>query len=247
MTRETFTEQFGPIVRMCKTIDHDPNMQRCASNSDEAVMSMNRVCCTDDKDCEANGGVPTKCTGDCADAFLPYFEKCGPLMMTQSNDVSSLGKFYETCTASHGNMFVRDSKLCSANDGTVPWVAIEFREGCSVFVKYVDKATGQATPDFVRLVSAGSPPVSAEQLLATSKEVCKKNRMVKSFAEDFSGIMTLSNIDFEDEVILTVNHPATGNTDVVATMSGQNRDAVEKQWRRAYNVRTFNPELCGGH
>ena len=60
-------------------------------------------------------------------------------------------------------------------------------------------------------------------------------------------VSSITNATPCTRMFVCFRNPATGNTDVVATMSGQNRDAVEKQWRRAYNVRTFNPELCGGH
>ena len=247
MTKTQFTEQFGPIVQMCRTVRSDPQMERCASTSNEAVSTMNRVCCGEDnKDCSGNNGVPTHCTGDCAAAFLPYFETCGPMLMAH-DESSSLAEFYSVCTSS-GSGARHDPKLCSDNSGNSPWVAIDFRSGCSVWVKYIDAKT-QETSDFVRLVSVGSPPISVAQLLDVAKDVCGKTDMVKRFAEDPSGIMALSDIPGGlDTVALTVNHPTAGNIDVTATNSGANRDAVHKQWKSLYSVRlpfcAFAPEIC---
>ena len=241
MTSSQFTEQFGPIVQMCRTVNEDPQLERCASTMAEAAATLQRVCCDDDADCAANGGVPTTCTGDCADAFIPFFETCGPTLL-QGDDASSLSTLYSVCTDS-GSGELQDPKLCSDNSGNSPWVAIEFRSGCSVWVKYIDSKT-HTTSDFVRLVGVGKPMVATAQLLDVSKDVCGKLNMVKRFAEDFSGIMALSDMTEGDTVALTINNPTTGNTVVHATMSGANRDAAKKQWQGSYSVNTFNPDQC---
>jgi hypothetical protein len=241
MTSSQFTEQFGPIVQMCNTVNSDPQLERCASTSQEAVATMQRVCCDDDADCAANNGVPTRCTGDCADAFIPYFETCGPQLMIH-DDSSALAAFYSVCTDS-GSGDMQDPKLCHDNSGNSPWVAAEFRSGCSVWVKYIDSKTHE-TSDFVRLVGVGDPMVSTAQLLDVSKDICGKLNMVKRFAEDFSGILALSGLDEGKTVPLTVNEPATGNRVVHATNSGANRDAVKTQWQAAYDANVFNPDRC---
>ena len=241
MTSSQFTEQFGPIVQMCHTINEDPQLERCASNMQEAAATLQRVCCDDDADCAANGGTPTTCTGDCADAFIPFFETCGPTLL-QGDDASSLSTLYTVCTDS-GSGQLHDPKLCSDNSGNSPWVAAEFRSGCSVWVKYIDAKT-HTTSDFVRLVGVGKPMIATAQLLDVAKDVCGKLNMVKRFAEDFSGIMALSDMTERNTVALTINNPATGNTVVHATMSGANRDAVKGQWKGSYDVNQFNPDQC---
>jgi hypothetical protein len=241
MTTSQFTEQFGPIVQMCNTVNSDPQLERCASTSAEAMQTMQRVCCTDASECDANNGVPTRCTGDCADAFIPYFETCGPQLLAH-DDSSALASFYSVCTDS-GSGDMQDPKLCSVNSGNSPWVAAEFRSGCSVWVKYIDSKTHE-TSEFVRLVGVGKPMVSTAQLLDVSKDVCGKLNMVKRFAEDFSGLLALSGIAEGDTVVLTVNDPATGNKQVHATNSGANRDAVKAQWQGSYDANVFNPDRC---
>ena len=138
---------------------------------------------------------------------------------------------------------MQDPKLCSVNSGNSPWVAAEFRSGCSVWVKYIDSKTHE-TSEFVRLVGVGNPMVSTAQLLDVSKDVCGKLNMVKRFAEDFSGLLALSGIAEGDTVVLTVNDPATGNKQVRATNSGANRDAVKAQWQGSYDANVFNPDRC---
>jgi hypothetical protein len=245
MTKSQFKEMFGPITQMCKTVTSDPTMRRCASESDEAVMTMQRVCCTDDKNCAANGGIPTKCTGDCADAFLPYFETCGGLMLTQKNDPTSLSKFYQVCTSSHASVFDKhDPKLCHANSGNSPWTAIEYRANCEVWVKYVDAHTNKESAAFVRLVSVGTPPIAIQQILNTAKTVCKKNHMVQSVATEMSGLMALEDIVEKGKMMIEVFDNTKGNTMVQVTNNGKNRDKVRKQWKKSYNPNTFNPDHC---
>lgn len=241
MTSSQFTEQFGPIVQMCNTVNSDPQLERCASTSAEAMSTMQRVCCSDNAECDANNGVPTRCTGDCADAFIPYFETCGPQLLAH-DDSSALAAFYSVCTDS-GSGDIQDPKLCSDNSGNSPWVAAEFRSGCSVWVKYIDSKTHE-TSDFVRLVGVGNPMVSTAQLLDVAKDVCGKLNMVKRFAEDFSGLLALSNMHEGKTVQLTINDPAAGNQVVHATNSGANRDAVKAQWTGSYDANVFNPDRC---
>ena len=68
--------------------------------------------------------------------------------------------------------------------------------------------------------------------------------MVKRFAEDFSGLLALSDMEEGETVALTINDPATGNQVVHATNSGANRDAVKAQWKGSYDANVFNPDRC---
>jgi hypothetical protein len=54
-------------------------------------LALNCICCTDVTQCDANNGAPTKCTGECADIFLPFFQTCGPMLMSDAAESSSLG------------------------------------------------------------------------------------------------------------------------------------------------------------
>jgi hypothetical protein len=78
-------------------------------------MLSQEICCTNNTQCAANNGSPTKCTEACASAFFPFFSECGALFLVgekTTGQPSSLGRFYHTCTASNRDA---DKKLCTAN------------------------------------------------------------------------------------------------------------------------------------
>lgn len=136
-------------------------------------------------------------------------------------------QFYNTC-AGAGDGSLQDPALCSANSGNAPWVAIEFRPDCSIWVKYVDAASKTATDDFVRLVgvAAGDVHVSADQLMEVAKSICGPAAAARRFAEDFSGILALANVDETPKMTLMVNHPTHGNANVRVTNNGDNRAMI---------------------
>merc|ERR1712159_236850 len=119
MTGAQWQEHFGPIKAMCDSLESDPEMSQCMRNADEAATAMTNVCCSNGEDCAANGGAPSQCSGECADLFLPFFETCGPMLMMDSSQTTSLGAFYETCTAS-GVKGLQDPALCRDNNGKSP-------------------------------------------------------------------------------------------------------------------------------
>ena len=242
-SKADWIKHFGPIVSMCKSLRADPSLSRCTNQMEEATDTLNKVCCTKNTHCAANHGHPSKCTGSCADTFLPFFQECGAVFLKERGQTSSLGQFYHTCTASHHEIAGPDPKICAANAGNAPWVDIEFRTGCGVWIKYVDAKTKAVSKDFERLVSVGGQ--SVDQLLDVAKTVCGKNKMINRMAEDFSGILALADIDEKGSTLaITVNHPAIGNAEVEVTNTPANRRAVKAVWRKKFNVNVFNPEHC---
>jgi hypothetical protein len=189
MTKTQWQEQFGPINSLCKTVRDDPTMARCSRNAQTAAAAMQNVCCTGKDEC-ADGAPPSHCTGACADAFLPFFETCGTLLVEHDSE-SSLADFYNTCSSQGTGIDGTDDTLCHDNNGNSPWVDISFEASCSVWVKYVDAKT-KKTSELVRLVSVAG--VSVIDLLETSRHVCGADKMTKRFSEDFSGIMSLASI-----------------------------------------------------
>merc|ERR1712195_76385 len=142
-----------------------------------------------------------------------------------------------------------DPKLCHANNGNSPFVAIEFRDHCSVWVQYVlaDDKSKKVSP-MMRLVGVGlDGGITTDTLLDNAKTICGKTDMVKRLAEDFSGILALSKVDEnkDNTLTITVNDPIAGNTEVEVTNNPQNRAKAAKEWKKKYNVNTFNPEKCG--
>ena len=250
MTSTQWQTHFGPIVAMCHTLQNDPELSLCSSQAQQATDTLQRVCCTDSTQCDANNGSPTKCNGECADVFLPFFESCGPMLMGDLASASSLGSFYSTCSAT-GNGNLDDPQLCLANNGNSPWTAISFRSGCSVWIKYVDSTTGVESADFVRLVSVGrrlDGIVSTAELLDVSKSVCGKLKMVRRMAQDFSGILALADVpERSGTLTITVNHPTTGNQVVTVTNNAANRATlVASGWENDFDVNIFSPETCPG-
>ena len=248
MSKGQWQEHFGPIVSMCKSFQKDRSLSRCARMSTEATETLTKVCCTKATQCKANHGAPTKCTGRCADVFLPFFETCGSILLNGQSDNSVLGRLYKTCTATGKGKF-DDPKLCHANNGNSPFVAIEFRDHCSVWVQYVlaDDKSKKVSP-MMRLVGVGlDGGITTDTLLDNAKTICGKTDMVKRLAEDFSGILALSKVDEnkDNTLTITVNDPIAGNTEVEVTNNPQNRAKVAKEWKKKYNVNTFNPEKCG--
>lgn len=161
------------------------------------------------------------------------------------NEQSPIGRFYQTCTAKHHELGQQDKRQCYAHAGRTPFVDIEFRTGCAVYIKYVD-AKSHTTSNFVRLVAVGHQ--SIDQLLDVAKTVCGKPKMIDRVAEDFAGILNLANVDVEGNTLkITINHPATGNKEVKVTNTGANRKAVKTVWRKKFDVNVFNPEHCPAH
>lgn len=164
--------------------------------------------------------------------------------MENRHDRSALGKFYHTCTAQHGEELESNNrKLCVANNGNAPFTAIEFRANCQVWIKYVDAKTKGAHKDFVQMVAVEH--LSIAQLLDVAKSICGKPDMIKRMAVDFSGILALAGVDEKgDTLTITINHPTTGNTDVVVINNGRNKRAVTQQWKSHFNVNVFSPDKC---
>lgn len=246
MGKHQWTTHFGPIVAMCNSVRKDPSLSRCTSQLEEATNEMNRVCCTKHTGCAGNNGAPTKCTGKCADTFVPFFQECGAIFLKEQhnrhNERSSIGRFYHTCTANkHNDLGAPNRKLCVANSGKTPWVDIEFRANCAVFIKYIDAKTKKPS-EFVRLVAVGQQ--SVDQLLDVAKTVCGKAKMINRFAEDFAGILVLADIPVKGKKLkITINHPATGNSEVEVMNEVENRHTI-KGWEKKFDVNVFNPEHC---
>ena len=242
MSKAQWKTHFGPIVSMCKSFHSDPTLNHCARRVEESTVVLNKLCCTDKTQCQANGGTPTKCSGACADAFLPFFAECGAVLAGKG-EKSSLGKFYRVCTASNAQIGP-DKKLCHANSGNAPFVEISFRRGCEIWIKYVDAKTKAESPDFVQLVSVGR--ISIDQIQEVARSVCGKLTMIQRLAEDFSGLLALNDIDEKGDTLkITVNHPATGNTEVEVTNTPTNKAAVKASgWKQSFNVNVFSPEHC---
>jgi hypothetical protein len=241
MSAAQWQANFGPIVTMCQTYNADPELHQCVGQMQEATSTLNRVCCHG-HDCENNHGAPSRCTGQCANIFLPYFESCGALLLTSHETATALGRFYRTCTASHHSQDTQDPRLCRANNGHSLWTAIEFRSGCQLWIKYIDAQTHQEIPDFMLLNAVAG--VAVPEFLDNARTVCGKLDMVRRLAVDFSGILAISGVPEHNTMTLTVNHPASGNVDVQATNNAANTRQVQKQWRAAYSTQDFNPDNC---
>lgn len=247
VTKAQWISHFGPIVTMCKSFREEPSLERCARQMEQATNELNAICCTNNTHCASNHGSPTKCIGACADAFLPFFEECGAVFLRADKSApSALGRFYHTCTANGKQDAFQNPKLCVANNGNAPFWAIEFRKGCSVWIKYINAQTHSAEAEFVQLVAVGV--VSIDELLQLAKTVCGKLTMVQRIAEDFSGILALAGIDEKgDKLTITVNHPTTGNTQVEVTNTAANKRTVKAGWKSSFDVNVFNPEHCPAH
>lgn len=239
MTSASWQERFGPIVTMCQTFQADPELSQCVNNAQTATDTLQRVCCSDGS-CDANGGVPTHCTGACADVFLPYFEACGPILMGDDS-ASTLGSFYQVCTAT-GSGELNDPHLCTDNNGKSPWTAIEFRNQCQIWIKYVPVGQSAAIADFVQLIAVEG--VNVAELQDNARTVCGTLHMVERLAEDFSGIMAISGIPEHNHLSLTINHPSTGNEVVQVKNNQHNRQQVRNSWEDSYDVNVFSPDNC---
>jgi hypothetical protein len=70
--------------------------------------------------------------------------------------------------------------------------------------------------------------------------------MVKRIAEDFSGLLALSNVNEKGSKLnITVNHPQLGNVQVEVTNSPDNLKAVKKSgWKVDYDSKVFSPDRC---
>lgn len=177
MTQAQFKTHFGPIVSMCKSFQADHDQHACASRMQEATVTLTSLCCTDETQCRANDGSPTECSGACADAFVPFFAECGTLL-AKVTGTSALGRFYQTCTANSKSQIGPDKKLCVANDHNAPFTAIQFRQGCEIWIKYVDTKTKTESSSYLQLVSVGKgydaalgfePMISIKQIMLVAK------------------------------------------------------------------------------
>lgn len=177
MTTTQWKTHFGPIVAMCKSFRGDHDQEECARRMQEATTTLNNLCCNDKTQCRANDGAPTKCSGACADAFLPFFAECGSVL-AKATGGSALGRFYKTCTADSHQQIGPDKKLCVANDQSAPFTAIQFRQGCEIWIKFVDTKTKTESTSYLQLVSVGKgfdanlgyePLISITQFMVVAK------------------------------------------------------------------------------
>lgn len=59
---------------------------------------VNTKCCDDGVSC--SGGVPSKCDAKCALTYVPFFDRCSPILATQvaTSDMRSYQRLYDTCS-----------------------------------------------------------------------------------------------------------------------------------------------------
>merc|ERR1711924_84436 len=86
------------VVQMCQMKAEE---SQCASAKAAMTRMFTSNCCGANGMCESAGGIPTHCSAQCADAFLPFWSRCGHAAYENEPDrLRSYSAFAETCATS---------------------------------------------------------------------------------------------------------------------------------------------------